>query len=95
MWMKRRFAQWEVEGQVHERVKRALCECEQARLASKTRHDPDGHMSRRLLGELRASLARVPMLVEAGLLSLRGCLGGGSQPSEKRTSITEFKPDGR
>ena len=34
MWMKTRFAQWEVEGQVRERVRGALAECEQGRLAA-------------------------------------------------------------
>ena len=31
MWMKTRFAQWEVEGQVRERVNGALAECEHGR----------------------------------------------------------------
>jgi hypothetical protein len=38
MWMKSRFASWEVEGQVRERVHTALCEAEQRRLLQTARN---------------------------------------------------------
>jgi hypothetical protein len=36
-WMNSRFAQWEVEGSIRERIQKALHEAEQGRLAQSTR----------------------------------------------------------
>lgn len=43
MWTKSRFATWEAEGQVEERVQRALCEGERWRLGQIARGAKAGH----------------------------------------------------
>ena len=85
MWMKTRFAQWEVEGQVRERVNRALTECEQGRLEKTARGDPARRMLGRILTTFSAGLAWLPVRAEAALLSLRGCPDGGQDRSKSST----------
>ena len=65
MWMKTRFAQWEVEGQVRERVNGALVECEQGRLAAVAAGRTDVHRIRRYVTALRARLASVALWLDA------------------------------
>ena len=67
MWMKTRFAQWEVEGQVRERVNNALATSQQGRLAREAR----GDQGRYVLATIWAKLAQTPAQV-VQLLSLRG-----------------------
>lgn len=49
MWMKSRFATWTAEGQVEERVRRALCEGERWRLGQIARGAKAGHNRDRFL----------------------------------------------
>lgn len=89
MWMKTRFAQWEVEGQVRERVNNALAASQQGRLAREARGDQGRH----LLATLWAKLAQTPAHV-VQLLLLRGdpngaqghIDGGEAERSPSRTA---------
>jgi hypothetical protein len=67
MWMKTRFAQWEVEGQVREHVNNALAASQQGRLAREVRGDQGRHV----LATLWVKLAQTPAQV-VQLLLLRG-----------------------
>jgi hypothetical protein len=79
MWLKTRFAQWEVEGQVRERVNDALAEGEQARLARTVKGITGRKAPRRTLYALWAGLARFPLWARAGLMALHGHPRGGQE----------------
>jgi hypothetical protein len=98
MWMKTRFAQWEVEGQVRERVNRALAECERERQAGASQDDLAGRRPRLSLATIGAALAWLSGRAAAALVALRGSLGAAPedrpvQRSSARTA-TETAPDG-
>lgn len=57
MWMKSQFARWEVEGQVEERIQRALREGEQWRLARMARGVEAGHSHARFLASVSKGLS--------------------------------------
>jgi hypothetical protein len=56
MWIKSRFATWEAEGQVEERIQRALDEGERWRLGQRARDTKAGHNRGRLLATARREL---------------------------------------
>ena len=78
MWMQSKYASWEAEGEVEERIGKALAEGEQWRLANVARGSRDRHLRRRILATLSAGLARLGAHAEAVLLPLRG----GSQSDQ-------------
>ena len=56
MWMKSRFATWEAEGQVEERIQRALCEGERWRLGQIAKMAEAGHNRARFLSSFSKRL---------------------------------------
>ena len=71
MWMKSRFAQWEVEGQVQERVTCALHEAEHERLARTAQRARTQHTPGRLLGNLATGLSLLVGWAGASLNTVR------------------------
>jgi hypothetical protein len=57
MWMQSKNASWEAEGQVEERIGKALAEGAQWRLANVAKGNRDWHLRKRMLTTLSASLA--------------------------------------
>jgi hypothetical protein len=56
MWMKSRFATWEAEGQVEERIQRALCEGKWWRLGHMATMAEAGHSRARFLSSVSKRL---------------------------------------
>jgi hypothetical protein len=56
MWMKSRFATWEAEGQVEERIQRALCEGKRWRLGRMATMAQAGHSRARFLSSVSKRL---------------------------------------
>jgi hypothetical protein len=59
MWTKSRFANWETEGAVRERVDKALAESEQRRLAEVAAGSQDMGLLGRMLAKLKTRSARL------------------------------------
>jgi hypothetical protein len=83
MWMKSRFAQWEVEGDVRERVNHALRQAEYARLAQKA-NGAEAELAR---GGWRRSVKRgwrwLAVGVEAVLSAVWSSLADRSEPKQE------------
>ena len=76
MWMKSRFAQWEVEGQVQEQVKYALHEAEHVRLVRTAQRARAQHTPGRVLGNLSTGLVlELPFAFRCVLFSLNLLIG--------------------
>jgi len=71
MWMKSRFAQWEVEGQVRERVACALHETEHGRLARTAQGAGTRYTPGRILGILGSGLGLLIGWAETRLRAVR------------------------
>lgn len=69
MWMNSRFAQWEVEGEVRQRVSGALHEWEQERLARAARSTGVEHNHGNVLSSIYGRLGRLVGRAVAGSLS--------------------------
>ncbi len=69
MWMNSRFAQWEVEGQVRERVNNALREAEHGQLLRTARGAKSGLTLGGLVNSVKANLRSFDLL--AGRLQLQ------------------------
>ena len=59
MWIDSSFARWEVEGEAHQRIKNALREAEQRRLAKRARNAEKGPVFGSLLSSAVAGLQRL------------------------------------
>jgi hypothetical protein len=82
MWTKRRFASWEVEGQVQERIDKALGEAERWRVGNTARGSRRKHLLEPILTRLGESLAWLPARAETVWLSLRSHPSQGQGHSE-------------
>jgi hypothetical protein len=78
MWMKKRYASWEVEGQVQERIDRALAEGERLRLTNTARRRQRRHLFGRTLFRLAATLTWLSGRAATAWYSLR------SRPSRRQ-----------
>jgi hypothetical protein len=80
MWMKSRFAQWEVEGQVRERVTCALHEAEQGRLVRTAQGAGTWYTPGQVLGTLGSGLSLLLGWAEARLRAVRSWVETPSRP---------------
>ena len=64
-WMNSRFAQWEVEGSIRERIQDALHEAEQGRLVQSTRKPGVAHIFSLRPRRVRGKLKRLASHAEA------------------------------
>jgi hypothetical protein len=80
MWMNSRFAQWEVEGQVRERVSSALRETEQSRMLRAAQNAGAGSTHRSLFEPATARLNQLAAFAKAGW---RRWHAGGPGPQEE------------
>jgi hypothetical protein len=71
MWMNSRFAQWDVEGEVRERVNGALHQWERERLARTARSGEARHTPASVLSAVYAALERLARLAMVGLGGVR------------------------
>jgi hypothetical protein len=78
MWMKSRYATWEAEGQIEERIQHALCEGERWRLGQMAKSAKEGHNRTRFLASVSK---RLPWLGRC----VRGWLAD-------RADAADFKP---
>ncbi len=67
MWMNSRFAQWEVEGEVRERVRSALRETEQGRMLRAAQNAGAGRTHHSLFEPATARLNQLVAFVKTGL----------------------------
>ena len=85
MWMKSRFAQWEVEGAVRERVNHAMRQAEHARLAQ----EANGAEAELVRGGRRRSVKRgwrwLAVGVEAALSAVWSSLADCSEPKQENS----------
>ena len=66
-WMNSRFAQWEVEGSIRERIQEALHEAEQGRRAQSTREAGTECPRSSRVSRVRGALRRLASSGDAGL----------------------------
>ena len=74
MWTKSRFANWETEGAIRERVDKALAEGAQRRLAKTASGSQDRHLLERTSASLRAGLARLTARAKPGRASTQNTM---------------------
>ena len=70
-WNKSRFSQWEVEGEVRQRVGKVLAEAEQGRLAHQCQGARESSAITRAICSLNAGLSSLTVRVGVGWLAVR------------------------
>jgi hypothetical protein len=88
--MKSEHACWEVEGQVYERVDRALVESEKWRLGNVAKGCRERRLRRRILTTLSAAWAWLAVRGQATVLRLRGVPDGDQDQS--RGAVVDRSP---
>lgn len=83
MWTKSRFANWETEGAVRDRVDKALAEGEQRRLAKAARAGQDRHLVGRMRTTFKAGLAWLASRAKAERVPAQSTIEPASDPSSK------------
>ena len=75
-WMNSRFAQWEVEGSIRERIQEALHEAEQGRRAQSTREAGTACPRSSSVSRVRGRLRRLTSAREASLQLIQSSASG-------------------